>query len=46
MLAETVGLHRSFIADLEQGKRNISILNLHAIATALEVSLARLLTKL
>ena len=38
MLAETVGLHRSFIADLEQGKRNVSILNLHAISTALEIS--------
>ncbi len=27
-LAEKVGLDRSFIADVERGKRNISILNL------------------
>ncbi len=32
MLAETVGIHRSFIADLELGRRNISILNLQALA--------------
>jgi transcriptional regulator with XRE-family HTH domain len=46
MLAEIVGFHRSFIAELETGRRNISILNLHAIAKALGTSLSRLLSGL
>jgi len=45
-LAEEVGLHRSFIADVERGSRNISILNLLHIATALGISLAELLARL
>lgn len=46
MLAEVVGVHRSFIAEMETGKRNISILNLQAVAKALGVSLSRLLSRL
>jgi transcriptional regulator with XRE-family HTH domain len=34
-MAEKVGLDRSFLADVERGKRNISILNLDAIACGL-----------
>ena len=45
-LAEEVGLHRSFIADVERGSRNVSILNLLHIATALGVSLSELLAHL
>jgi len=45
-LAEKIGIDRSFLADVERGKRNISILNLDLIAKALKVSLSRLLTKL
>jgi transcriptional regulator with XRE-family HTH domain len=44
-LAERIGIDRSFLADVERGKRNISILNLYLIAKALKVSLSRLLTK-
>jgi len=44
-LAERIGIDRSFLADVERGKRNISILNLELIAKALKVSLSRLLTK-
>lgn len=44
-LPETIGIDRSFLADVERGKRNISILNLDLIAKALKVSLSRLLTK-
>jgi transcriptional regulator with XRE-family HTH domain len=45
-LAERIGIDRSFLADVERGKRNISILNLDLIATGLKVSLSRLLSKL
>jgi transcriptional regulator with XRE-family HTH domain len=45
-LAERIGIDRSFLADVERGKRNISILNLYLIAKALKVSLSQLLTKL
>jgi transcriptional regulator with XRE-family HTH domain len=44
MFAEVAGFHRSFIAELERGRRNISILNLHAIAEALGTTLSRLLS--
>ena len=46
VFAERVGLDRSFIADLERGKRNISILNLELIAQGLELSLSQLLSRL
>lgn len=46
MLAEVVGVHRSFIADLEQGKRNVSVLNLYAIAKALDTTISRLLSRM
>ena len=42
-MAERVGIDRSFLADVERGKRNISILNLKLIAEGLQVSLSRLL---
>jgi transcriptional regulator with XRE-family HTH domain len=45
-LAEKVGIDRSFLADVERGKRNISILNLALIAEGLGVSLARLFTRI
>jgi transcriptional regulator with XRE-family HTH domain len=42
-LAERIGIDRSFLADVERGKRNISILNLDLIAKGLKVPLSRLL---
>ena len=45
-MAEKVGIDRSFLADVERGKRNISILNLHVIAVGLQVSLSKLLSGL
>ena len=44
-LAERLGLDRSYLADVEQGKRNISIVNLDVIAKGFGASLSRLLTK-
>ena len=45
-MAEKVGIDRSFLADVERGKRNISILNLELIAKGLKVSLSQLLARL
>lgn len=44
--AEKVGLDRSFLADVERGKRNISILNLELIAKGLKMSLSQLFSRL
>jgi len=46
VMAEKIGLDRSFIADVERGKRNISILNLDIIAKGMKLSLSRLLSGL
>jgi transcriptional regulator with XRE-family HTH domain len=45
-MAERVGIDRSFLADVERGKRNVSILNVALIAEGLNVSLSRLLSRL
>jgi transcriptional regulator with XRE-family HTH domain len=42
-LAERCGLHRTFIGSVERGERNVSVLNLRAIARALRAPLADLL---
>lgn len=46
ILAERTSLDRSFLADVERGKRNISVLNLYLVAKGLDVSLSRLLSGL
>ena len=46
MMAERVGIDRSFLADVERGKRNISILNLDLIAKGLKLSLSQLFSRL
>ncbi len=45
-MAERVGIDRSFLADVERGKRNISILNLEIIAEGLSISLSQLFARL
>jgi transcriptional regulator with XRE-family HTH domain len=39
-MAEQVGIDRSFLADVERGKRNVSILNVDLIAKGLKISLS------
>jgi transcriptional regulator with XRE-family HTH domain len=38
-------IDRSFLADVERGKRNISILNLELIATGFKVTLSQLFSR-
>lgn len=45
-MTEKVGIDRSFLADVERGKRNVSVLNLDLIATGLKVSLSQLFSRL
>ncbi|WP_235062605.1 helix-turn-helix domain-containing protein [Thalassobacillus devorans] len=41
-LAEEAGFTRSYYTEIETGKRNISLINLYKLATALQVSLSEL----
>lgn len=45
-LAEHLGLDRSYIADVERGNRNISLMNLDILAQGFGISLSRLLARL
>jgi CheY-like chemotaxis protein len=41
-LAERAGLHRTYVADVERGARNLSLANIERLAVALETSLPKL----
>ena len=45
-MAERLGLDRSYLADVERGKRNISILNLEVIANGFGISIYQLFSRL
>ena len=38
-LAERAGLHRTYVAEVELGKRNVSLVNIERLAAALAVSI-------
>ena len=44
-MAEQFGLDRSYLADVERGKRNISIVNLEVIARGFGLTVSRLLIR-
>lgn len=41
-LAEKAALHRTYIGDIERGKRNVSLVNIAKLAKALNLSIADL----
>jgi len=41
-LAEECGLHRTYVGGIERGERNVSLVNIEKIASALGVSIAEL----
>lgn len=45
-MAEHVGMDRSFISDLENGKREICIRNLELLATTFNMTVSKLLSRL
>jgi two-component system, response regulator len=46
VLAERAQLHRTYLTDVEHGKRNLSIDSIHKIAAALEVSITDLFSQI
>ena len=45
-LGELAELHRTYIGDIERGERNVSLLNMEKIATALGVKLSALVRQM
>lgn len=43
-LAEKTGLHRTYIGMIERAEKNITLLNIEKIATALNVNISELVT--
>lgn len=44
-LAHRADLHRSYIGDIERGARNVALLNVWRLASALNVTLAELMDR-
>ena len=44
-LADRAGLHRTYVSDVERGRRNISLENIEKLAQALELSVSKLFAK-
>ena len=45
-MAEHVGMDRSFISDLENGRKEICIRNLELLATAFDLTVSKLMSRL
>ena len=45
-MAEHIGMDRSFISDLENGKKEICIRNLEVIASAFDMTVSQLMSRI
>jgi transcriptional regulator with XRE-family HTH domain len=45
-LAEKTGFHRTYIGMIERGERNISLKNIHRLASCLDINIASLFSEL
>lgn len=43
-LAESAGLHPTYVSGIERGLRNVSLVNIHLLAAALDVAAGELLS--
>lgn len=43
--AERVGIHRTYVGDVERGQRNVSLLNIYRLANALGLDMSELLAR-
>jgi transcriptional regulator with XRE-family HTH domain len=41
-LADLAGIHRTYIGDVERGERNLGLVNIYRIATALNMTVGEL----
>ena len=41
-LAEKAGIHRTYLSDVERGARNLSLVNIERLASALSMSMSEL----
>lgn len=45
-LADKARIHRTYLSDVERGTRNLSLVNIERLATALELTLADLFARI
>jgi len=45
-LADKAAIHRTYLSDIERGARNVSLVNIERIATALKVSIGDLFKRI
>ena len=45
-LADLAGIHRTYVGDVERGERNISLLNMTRLASALGVRLSQVIQEM
>ena len=43
-LAEEAGIHRTYVGDVERGVRNVSLINIDRLASALDLGLSALMS--
>ena len=44
-LAYRAGLHRTYVSSVERGERNVSLVNIHKLAAALDIDVSKLFPK-